>query len=52
MAYHWLRFQRGTRANDHDSETAVVASGRVSVTPLAFDRTDEPTFARLAESLR
>jgi 5'-nucleotidase len=52
MAYYWLRFQRGARANDPDSETAVVASGRVSVTPLAFDRTDEPTFARLAASLR
>jgi 5'-nucleotidase len=52
IAYHWLRFQRGRRTNDPDSETAVVASGRVSVTPLAFDRTDEPTFARLAASLR
>lgn len=52
IAYHWLRFQRGARANDPDSETAVVASGRVSVTPLAFDRTDEPTFTRLAESLK
>jgi 5'-nucleotidase len=50
--YHWLRFQRGTRADAADSETAVVASGRVSVTPLAFDRTDEAGFARLAASLR
>jgi 5'-nucleotidase len=49
--YHWLRFQRGTRTNAPDSETAVVASGRVSVTPLAFDRTDEKTFAKLAAAL-
>ncbi|WP_233854668.1 5'/3'-nucleotidase SurE [Paraburkholderia sp. HD33-4] len=51
IAYHWLRFERGPRENEADSETATVAAGRVSVTPLAFDRTDEATFARLAASL-
>ncbi|MBP0593369.1 5'/3'-nucleotidase SurE [Paraburkholderia sp. LEh10] len=51
LEYHWLRFQRGPRANAPDSETAVVASGRVSVTPLYFDRTDESTFAKLAATL-
>jgi 5'-nucleotidase len=51
LEYHWLRFQRGPRENAPDSETAVVASGRVSVTPLYFDRTDENTFAKLAATL-
>ena len=51
LEYHWLRFQRGPRENAPDSETAVVASGRVSVTPLYFDRTDESTFAKLSASL-
>ena len=51
LEYHWLRFQRGPRENAPDSETAVVASGRVSVTPLYFDRTDDKTFAELAASL-
>ncbi|MPW20514.1 5'/3'-nucleotidase SurE [Paraburkholderia sp. CNPSo 3157] len=51
LEYHWLRFQRGPRDNAPDSETAVVASGRVSVTPLYFDRTDENTYAKLAASL-
>jgi 5'-nucleotidase len=51
LEYHWLRFQRGPRENAPDSETAVVASGRVSVTPLYFDRTDEATFTKLAASL-
>ena len=37
--------------NAPDSETAVVMSGRVSVTPLHFDRTDERTFATLATAL-
>jgi 5'-nucleotidase len=51
LPYHWLRFQRGPRPNADDSETAVVASGRVSVTPLHFERTDERTYARLADAL-
>jgi 5'-nucleotidase len=52
LPYHWLRFQRGTRQNAADSETAVVASGRISVTPLHFERTDERTFEALNLALR
>ena len=51
LQYHWLRFQRGPRENAADSETSVVASGRVSVTPLQFERTDERTFAVLTKAL-
>ncbi|MDE1179294.1 5'/3'-nucleotidase SurE [Paraburkholderia sp.] len=51
LPYHWLRFQRGTRENAPDSETAVVRSGRVSVTPLNFDRTDQQVFAALGARL-
>ncbi len=49
--YHWLRFERAPRANGPDTETAVVAAGCISVTPLAFERTDERTFATLAAGL-
>jgi 5'-nucleotidase len=52
MAYHWLRFQRGPRANPPDSETAVVASARIAVTPLAFDRTDTRTRQTLVAGLQ
>jgi 5'-nucleotidase len=52
VPYHWLRFERGPRENSADSETSVVASGRVSVTPLHFERTDEHTFAVLASALK
>jgi 5'-nucleotidase len=52
LQYHWLSFQRGPRENAADSETAVVASGRVSVTPLHFERTDERTFAALTKAQR
>jgi len=51
MDYHWLRFNRGPRENGPDSETAVVNSGRVSVTPLHFERTDENTFVTLQAAL-
>lgn len=51
FAYHWLSFQHGAREDAPDSETAVVASGSVSVTPIYFDRTDERTFKTLAEAL-
>lgn len=51
LPYHWLRFQRSARENTPDSETTVVHSGRVSVTPLHFERTDERTFAILSAAL-
>lgn len=51
LQYHWLRFQRSARENSADSETTVVGSGRVSVTPLQFERTDERTFAALTKAL-
>ena len=50
--FHWLRFDRAPREDAPDSETIVVGSGGVSVTPLQFERTDEPTFAALATALR
>ncbi|WP_296655147.1 5'/3'-nucleotidase SurE [Paraburkholderia sp.] len=49
--YHWLRFNRGPRENGPDTETAVVNSGCVSVTPLRFERTDEQAFAKLQSAL-
>jgi len=45
--YHWLQFRRSGRENAPDSETAVVAAGGISVTPLMFERTNEPALAEL-----
>jgi 5'-nucleotidase len=50
--YYWMRFQRGSRENEPDTETAAIALGRISVTPIYFDRTDERTFAVLSDALR
>ena len=42
--YHWLQFRRSPRQDTLDSETAAVLAGRVSVTPLRFERTDDAAF--------
>lgn len=47
IAYHWLQFRRGPRPNAPESEAAAIAAGRVSVTPLRFERTDEEAYAAL-----
>ncbi|RKP46212.1 5'/3'-nucleotidase SurE [Pararobbsia silviterrae] len=52
IPYHWLQFERERRENAPDSETAVVASGRISVTPLHFDRTAGDTFDALRSALK
>jgi 5'-nucleotidase len=49
--YHWLNFRRGPRDNPPDAESVVVAAGRITVTPLRFERTDEAGFAALAQVL-
>ena len=46
--YHWLNFRRGPRDNPPDAESVVVAAGRITVTPLRFERTDEAGFAALS----
>ena len=49
--YHWLNFRRGPRDNPADAESVVVAAGRITVTPLRFERTDEAGFAALQRVL-
>lgn len=51
LDYFWLQLQRGQRENPADSETAAVARGAISVTPLGFERTVDSAYARLRESL-
>ena len=51
LTYHWLQFHREQVENAADTETAVVAAGAVSVTPLRFERTNEDALAHLRERL-
>ena len=49
--YHWLNLRRGPRDNPPDAESVVVAAGRITVTPLRFERTDEAGFVALSQML-
>jgi 5'-nucleotidase len=49
--YHWLQFRRSGLQNAPDSETAVVAAGGISVTPLQFERTNDDAVTGLAAAL-
>ena len=51
LAYHWLRPRRTVRDDHAESEASVMQSGRISVTPLRFERTHEETLARLRTAL-
>ena len=47
LEYHWLRLRRAAREDAPGSETSAIARGRVSVTPLQFERTDQTVLASL-----
>lgn len=51
LTYHWLQLRRGRAPDMADSETVALAAGRISVTPLRFERTDDDTFVRMAKLL-
>ena len=51
LTYHWVKFRRGERDQARDSDIETLNSGRVVVTPLRYDRTDEEAYALLARSL-
>jgi 5'-nucleotidase len=47
LEYHWIRLQRSAREDAAGSETSAIRSGRVSVTPLEFERTNHAVLASL-----
>ena len=49
--YYWVSFRRGDRDQGPESDVAALNAGRVVVTPLRYDRTDENAYAMLARSL-
>jgi 5'-nucleotidase len=50
--YYWLNFTRGARTDPEGSETAIVLSGGVSVTPLQFERTNTQALSLLRKNSR
>jgi 5'-nucleotidase len=51
MDYHWLNFKRGEIPQGPDSDYSALRAGRIVITPLRYDRTDEDAFAALAGHL-
>ena len=51
FTYYWVSFRRGDRDQGPESDVAALNAGRVVVTPLRYDRTDEEAYAILARSL-
>jgi len=51
MTYHWLNFRRGDRQQGPESDYSALRAGKVVVTPLRYDRTDDEAYADLAGKL-
>jgi 5'-nucleotidase len=51
LEYHWLRLRRTAREDAAGSETFATGRGRVSVTPLQFERTNQNILASLQAGL-
>jgi 5'-nucleotidase len=50
--YYWIRYGRTRSMPPHGTDLEAIANGRISVTPLRIDLTDEPTLTRFALALR
>jgi 5'-nucleotidase len=51
MQYHWLNFRRGDREQGPESDYTAMRAGKIVVTPLRYDRTDDEAYVALAEKL-
>ncbi|MFD2580009.1 hypothetical protein ACFSTD_18525 [Novosphingobium colocasiae] len=47
ISAHWLQLRRSSRDAEAGSETAAIRAGKVSVTPLQFERTNREVLAAL-----
>jgi 5'-nucleotidase len=51
MTYHWLNFRRSERPQGPESDYSAMRAGKIVVTPLRYDRTDEDAYMALADKL-
>jgi 5'-nucleotidase len=51
LTYHWISFRRGPRDQGPESDVEALHAGKIVVTPLHYDRTDEEAYAMLAKVL-
>ena len=48
--YFWIAFEKRRTTPDNGTDLWAIANGRISVTPLRLDLTDEPTLTRYAQA--
>jgi 5'-nucleotidase len=51
IPYHWIGFTRGPREQGPESDIDALNAGRIVVTPLRYDRTDEEAYKLLTKAL-
>ena len=51
LNYHWVSFRRGPRDQGPESDVEALHAGKIVVTPLRYDRTDQTAYAMLAKAL-
>ena len=51
MSYHWLNFKRGDIAQGPESDYSALRAGKIVVTPLRYDRTDDSAYTDLTAHL-
>lgn len=50
-SYYWLKIRRQTGEADNNSETHCLSDGHITVSPIAFERTDQATYQHLQTQL-
>jgi 5'/3'-nucleotidase len=51
LTYYWVGFRRGERDQGPESDIEALNAGRITITPLRYDRTDDEAYAMLGRSL-
>jgi 5'-nucleotidase len=51
MSYYWLNFKRGDIQQGPESDYSAMRAGKIVVTPLRYDRTDDEAYTELAAHL-
>jgi 5'-nucleotidase len=51
MKYHWLNFKRGELQQGPESDYSALRAGKIVITPLRYDRTDDEAYAELTAHL-
>ena len=51
LTYYWVGFRRGERDQGPESDIEALNAGRITVTPLRYDRTDEEAYSVMTQLL-